>query len=419
MGFRDHGRPEELIQVEEAQARVLECVSLLDVERVSLDDALGRVLREEVVAHRDVPAADNSAMDGYAVRSADIARATRETPAVLNVIDDVPAGSISSVVVQEGTAIRIMTGAPVPQGADAVVQVEETDAGSERVAIFKALPAGANVRRAGEDVRKGDRVVGAGTLLRSGEIGVLAMMQRARVDVGRRPTVAVLSTGDEIVDIEGELTPGKIVNSNAWSLASLVRECGAIPRVAGIVPDRRDATVAAIRDALDADIIISSGGVSAGAFDFVSEALEEAGFEPRFAKVAMKPGKPVVFATRGKTLYFGLPGNPVSCMVGFILFVAPAIRKAMGQGSDLLPPRVTTTLTGRVGGGGDRRTYVRVRVTAAEDGLVAAPMRAQGSGVSTSMVGANGLAILEKGKKSAEAGERLVTLIVGPLASGV
>ncbi|MHB0970086.1 MAG: molybdopterin molybdotransferase MoeA [Thermoanaerobaculia bacterium] len=415
MGFRDGNRESELLQVETAQARVLEAVSLLGSERVALTDALGRVIREDVASDRNVPPADNSAMDGYAVIAADIAAATRETPVLLDVIEDLPAGYVATKSVAPGTSIRIMTGAPVPAGANAVVQVEETDAGSSRVAIYRALRSGANIRSAGEDLRVGDVVVRAGTPLGSGEIGVLATLQRRDVEVSMRPAVAILSTGDEVVEIDEELTPGRIVNSNAWSLAALAREAGAVPRVMPIVRDDRDATITAIEEALAFDFIVSTGGVSAGAYDFVKEAMECVGLEIRFSKVAMKPGKPVVFAARDRKLYFGLPGNPVSCMVSFLLFVAPALRKAMGQTTGLLPPSVSVPLEAAVGGGGGRRTYVRVRVHARDGRLVAIPMKAQGSGVTSSMLRANGLAILEPGRARAEAGDVLETLLIGPI----
>jgi molybdopterin molybdotransferase len=415
MGFRDGNRESELLPVETAQARVLEAVSVLAAERVALTDALGRVIREDVASDRNVPPADNSAMDGYAVIAADVAGATRENPVVLDVIEDLPAGYVAKKSVGRGTAIRIMTGAPVPAGADAVVKVEETDAGSSRVAVYCELRSGANIRRAGEDLRAGDVVVRSGTPIGPGEIGVLATLQKREVDVAKRPSVAILSTGDEVVEIDCEVGPGKIVNSNAWSLAALAREAGAVPRVMAIVRDDREATVAAIEEALASDFIVSTGGVSAGAYDFVKEAMESVGLAIQFSKVAMKPGKPVVFATRDRKLYFGLPGNPVSCMVSFLLFVAPALRKAMGQTVDFLPPSVSVRLEGGVGGGGEWRTYVRVRVHAREGRLVAMPMKAQGSGITSSMLRANGLAILEPGRKRAESGDALETLLIGPI----
>jgi len=385
-----------MISVEEAQQRVLDLVSLIDTEEVSLTDAHLRVLREDVAAPRDVPQGDNTAMDGYAVRAADL-------PGTLHVIDDLPAGSVSRVKLEPGTAIRIMTGALMPEGADTVAQVEITSSNETSVTINQPLPIGTNIRKRGEDMRAGDVVLRSGTLLRAGEIGVLASVQKQRVTVARKPSIAILSTGDEIVDAGDEVTHGKVVNSNSYSIAALVRESGAIPRNLGIVRDDRDATIAALERALDCDFVITTGGVSMGAYDFVKDALEALGAETKFWKVAMKPGKPVVVSTLRDRIVFGLPGNPVSCMVGFHLFVAPALKKAMGI-ADVLPPIVRLRLAAPLRSKGDRRAYMRVRVAAENGELVAHPMRAQGSGVSTSMIGANGLAVLNEGTTEVVAG---------------
>jgi molybdopterin molybdotransferase len=406
-----------MLPVEEAQQRVLDEIELVGTERVPFVDALGRILREEITAPRDVPQADNTAMDGYAVRAADVESASDEKPVELTVIEDLPAGRVASRRVESGTAIRIMTGAPIPDGADAVAQVELTDAGSKRVRVFRPLKSGANVRRRGEDMRASEVVLASGTPLHAAEIGVLASVQRALVTVSRRPTVAIISTGDEVVDVGDEVAPGKVVNSNSYSLASLVREAGAIPRMIGVVGDTRDATIRAIESALESDFVISSGGVSVGAYDFVKDALDALGAETRFWQVAMKPGKPIVLSRVRGRVYFGLPGNPVSCMVSIHLFVAPAIRKAMGQTSNLLPPIGRARLQSEVSSRGDRRHYVRVRVVATREGLVAFPMPAQGSGVSTSMVGANGLAIIEEGVTVVSDKSDVDVVLIGPIAS--
>jgi molybdopterin molybdotransferase len=398
-----------LLSVEEAQRRVLAEVRLLAAEEVALVEAQGRVLRENVRAPFDVPAADNTAMDGYAVRSDDIAQA----PVSLRVIEDLPAGRIATRRVEPGTAIRIMTGALLPDGADCVANVEITDAGSEIVRVLQPLRRGAHVRRRAEDMAAGDVVLAPGTVLGAGEIGVLAGVQKGRVPVSRRPTVAILSTGDEVVGLDEERTPGKVVNSNAYALAALVRDAGGVPHMRGIVRDTRDATIAAIEAALDCDVIVSSGGVSVGAYDFVKAALDALGAETKFWRIAMKPGKPVVLSTLRERLYFGLPGNPVSSMVSFLLFVAPSLRKAMGQSAGVLPPIVKTRLAAPMRATGERRTYHRVRVVAENGQLVAHPMRAQGSGVSTSMVAANGLAIVEAGVLSIERDALADTVLFG------
>jgi molybdopterin molybdotransferase len=397
-----------MISVEEAQQRVLAEVTLLGTEKVMFTDALGRVLREDVVAPADVPQADNTAMDGYAVRADDIAK----PPVRLRVIEDLPAGNVATKRVEPGMAIRIMTGALIPDGADTVAHVEITDAGSDFVTVKESLKRGTNLRKRGEDMHAGDIVLHAGTPVGAAEIGVLASVQKSVIRVARRPTIAILSTGDEIVDVDQPRTSGKVVNSNSYSLAALAREVGATPRMIGIVKDSKEATIAAIESALESDFVISSGGVSVGAYDFVKDSLDALGADTKFWQIAMKPGKPVVLSRLRGKIYFGLPGNPVSCMVSFLLFIAPALRKAMGQSRAVLPPIVTTRLMGPLKSRGDRRNYLRVRVTARDGELVAYPMPAQGSGVSTSMIQANGFAIVETGVTSAIAGEMIATVLV-------
>jgi molybdopterin molybdotransferase len=399
---------ERMISVEEAQERVLAEVAVAGTEQVAFTDALGRVLREDVVATADVPQGDNTAMDGYAVRADDVAN----PPVRLRVIEDLPAGSVAAKKVEKGTAIRIMTGALIPDGADTVAHVEITDAGSDFVTINHTIKRGTNLRRRGEDMRAGDVVLAAGTLIGAAEIGVLASVQKSIVRVGRRPTIAIISTGDEIVEVGEPQALGKVVNSNSYSLAALVREAGAIPRMMGIVRDTPEATIAAIESAVECDFIISSGGVSAGAYDFVKDALDALGADTKFWQIAMKPGKPVVLSRVRNRVYFGLPGNPVSCMVSFLLFIAPALRKAMGQKSGILPPIVKTRLMGPLKSRGDRRNYLRVRVVAREGELLAYPMTVQGSGVSTSMVQANGFAIVDTGITSVNAGDAISTVLV-------
>jgi molybdopterin molybdotransferase len=397
-----------MISVEEAQERVLAEIATIGTERVAFTDALGRILREDIIATSDVPQADNTAMDGYALRADDIAN----PPARLRVIEDLPAGNVATKTVEKGTAIRIMTGALIPDGADTVAHVEITDAGSDFVTVKQSVKRGTNLRKKGEDMRAGDVVLAAGTFIGAAEIGVLATVQKSVVRVGRRPTVAIISTGDEIVDVDEPRTLGKVVNSNSYSLAALAREAGAIPRMMGIVRDTREATIAAIESALECDFIISSGGVSVGAYDFVKDALDALGADTKFWQIAMKPGKPVVLSRLRDRVYFGLPGNPVSCMVSFLLFIAPALRKAMGQKSGILPPSVKTRLMGPLKSRGDRRNYLRVRVVARDGELLAYPMIAQGSGVSTSMVQANGFAIVDTGVTSVNAGDTISTVLV-------
>jgi len=400
-----------MLTVEDAQARVMAEVTPLGVETVAFDGAVGRVLREDVIAPADAPESDNSAMDGYAVRADDIAGA----PARLRVIGTIPAGHLATARVEPGTAMRIMTGAYVPEGADTVVQVELTDGGLEEVAVQNALARGTNIRRRGEDMRAGDVVLRRGTRAGAAEVAMLAGVRKRVVQAGIRPTVAILSTGDELVDVDAARTPETIVNTNGPLLAALVRDAGAIPRPLGIVRDTREATVAALDAAATSDFILTSGGVSVGAFDFVKDALEALGAETKFWKVAMKPGKPVVLSRLRDSVCFGLPGNPVSCFVSFHLFVAPALRKAAGQEGELFPPAVRARLTAPLRAAVDRRVYFRVRVTARDGELIAQPLATQGSGSLTSMIGANGLAVVEAGT-SAAAGTDIPTLLIAPIS---
>lgn len=401
-----------MLRVEEAQQIVLAEVTAAAPEPVPIEECLGRVLREEVVATCDLPRQDNSAMDGYAIRATDVGEASEEHPVTLPVIGDIPAGHPSQAPLRPGTAMRIMTGAFVPSGADAVVQVEHTDGGMESVSIRRAPGPGANIRPRGEDIREGSRLLSGGMRIGPGELTLLAAAQKATLFVSRRPTVTILSTGDELADIREPLGAEKIVNTNAHLLAALVRMAGARPRVLGIVPDEREATVEAFRSAVQSDFVLSSGGVSVGAFDFVKEALDAVGARTLFWRVAMKPGKPVVFSRTDDCLIFGLPGNPASCFVGFHLFVAPALRKALGEEGTLLPPQVVLPVTAPLKGPGDRRTYVRVRVVARDGALVADPLTAQGSGSLTSMLGANGLAMVEEGVTRVGEGERVKVLLL-------
>jgi molybdopterin molybdotransferase len=399
-----------MISVETARELVMAEVEPGSIERVPLADLLGRVLREDVVAPYDAPAADNSAMDGYAVRFDDVAAA----PVTLAVRGDVPAGHPSSTPLQPGTAMRIMTGAFVPDGADTVIQVELTDGGTERVTIAKALPRGANIRRRGEDVHAGDVVLRAGMRIGPAEIALLAGAGKTEASAGRRPTVAILSTGDELIDAGQTPAPGQIVNSNGPLLTALVTEAGAVARPFGIVRDTRDPTIEAFARAIECDFVLSSGGVSVGAYDFVKDALQTLGAETKFWRVSMKPGKPVVLSRLRDRLIFGLPGNPVSCFVSFHLFVAPALRKAMGQERALFPPSVRARLTAAVRGAPERRVYARVHVEAKDGALHATPLRSQSSGALTSMLGANGLAVIAEGVERAE-GE-VDVLLIGPVA---
>ncbi len=398
-----------MLQVEEAQARVMAEISAGAAEKVPLAEAHGRVLREQIIALHDAPAADNSAMDGYAVRAEDVQR----VPATLDVIGDIPAGHPTNTHLRPGTAMTIMTGAFVPVGADAVVQVELTDGRTDRVTVSRTVRRGANIRRRGEDMSAGDIVLRAGVRIGAAEMAVLAAAGKSKVLVGHRPNVAILSTGDELIEVGDAPAPGKIVNTNAHLLAALVREAGGIPRPLGIVRDTRDSTIAAFEAALESDVVISSGGVSVGAYDFVKDALDALGAETKFWRVAMKPGKPVVVSLRGDRVIFGLPGNPASCFVSFHLFVRPALRKYAGEEGDCFPPAVRARVTSAIRAVADRRLYTRVHVVARDGELVATPLASQSSGALTSMTGANGLAVVTE---DVAAGGEVMVLLLGSIS---
>jgi molybdopterin molybdotransferase len=410
----------ELIDIDEARRLVLERVEPTPRERVPLGEALGRVLAEPVASADDVPGFDNSAMDGYAVRAADTAGAGPPNPVRLDVVDEARAGAPAGAGVGPGQAARISTGAMLPRGADAVVRVEDTDAGSERVEIRVEAEPGRDVRRAGEDIRAGETVLAPGTQLGAAELGVLASVGVSEIGCGRRPRVTVLTTGDELQEPGEPLRPGAIRNSNTHSISALVRECGAELAGAEIVRDDPEATGAALAGALAGDVAVVCGGVSVGEHDHVRPALAELGVEQVFWGVALRPGKPTYFGTSPArssasrpvspgsrtTLVFGLPGNPVSAMVTFLLFVRPAIRALLGAGEP--GGRTTALLDAELPSLPARTQLVRCRLALRDDGWHAEPTKGeQGSHVLTSMLGADALAIVPPGDAPLAAGARV------------
>jgi molybdopterin molybdotransferase len=381
----------------------------------------GRVLAEEIVADIDVPPFDNSAVDGYAVRAEDTAGATPETPVVLPAANPIMAGlSGESEALQPGTARRIMTGAPLPYGADAVVMVEDTRPVQEghegAVAILERAQPDQHVRRAGEDVARGETVLQPGVAIRAAEVAMLATMGRARVSVYRAPRVAVLSTGDEVVEIEQGKPPppGMIRNSNRYALEALAREAGAqVVRVEHL-PDDLEATVEVLRSCADpvggVDAIVSAGGVSMGDRDYIRPALQRLGTLELW-RVAMKPGKPLAFGTLGNVLFFGLPGNPVSAFVTFELFVRPALRRMAGNTpTDRMT--VPAELTASVAHGPGRREYVRAVTTIKQGRFMTQPTGAQGSGILRSMTLANSLLIVPTESEGLQAGDTVNVLLI-------
>jgi molybdopterin molybdotransferase len=378
-----------MLSVEEALEAILSRVTVLGTERVDVLASLGRVLAVPIVSRREIPPWANSSMDGYAVRAED----TR-AGAALSVVGRVEAGAVPSRAVGRGEAVRIFTGAPLPPGADAVVPQEDVEATNGRVTLKGAVERAAYVRAAGEDVRVGERVLEAGVTLSAAEVGLLATLGHAQVSVYRRPRVAILSTGNELADLGTEPSPWQIPNTNTYSLMAQVLETGGQPISLGVAPDRLEAIEERVRRAKDADVILSSAGVSVGELDLVREAFTRAGAELHLWRVSMRPGKPITFGSLDGRPVFGLPGNPVSAMVTFELFVRPALLKMSGR-RRLTRPRLRARALAPIANPGSRRGYLRVRLSADGDGLPGARLTGeQGSAILRSMVDADGLAVV-------------------------
>jgi molybdopterin molybdotransferase len=406
-----------MISVEEALEKILSYVDVLEAEDELLLDSLGRVLGEDVRSTINIPPLDNTAMDGYAVQAESTKGASASSPQILRVIGEVAAGYITKEEVAPGTAIRIMTGAPIPKGADAVVQFEDTDEEARKAAkkplseigVLRQVDNGLNIRRAGEDISSGSLVLQAGTVLRPQEIGVLASLGREVVRAIRRPVVAILATGDELVDIKEALPPGKIYNSNTYSLAAQVMRYGGVPKILGIAKDNIKALEDKIKQARDADLLITSAGVSVGEYDVVKDVLARLG-EVTFWTVRMKPGKPLAFGVlhlgKRKIPQLGLPGNPVSSMIAFEQFARPAILKMLGR-KNFIKPTIQAKSEGRIDNRDGRRVFARVRVIKQDGQYFAHLVGPQGSGILTSMAQANGLMIVPEDKQVIEVGEEV------------
>ena len=403
-----------MLSVEQALERVLSCVDALEGEECPILDSLGQVLAEDVYAGINVPSLDNSVMDGYAVQSRNTESASRESPRILRVVGTVAAGSKADCRVVPGTAVRIMTGAPIPEGADSVVRFEDTDEtyrkeDDDGIGILKGVKAGNFIRRAGEDIAKGSKALGAGKVIRPSEVGVLASLGYDKVKVIRRPKVTILATGDELVDIGQPLPPGRIYNSNSYGIAASVLSYGGIPEVLGIARDNESSLLERLQQRLDTDIMVTSAGVSAGDYDMVKDVLAKKG-EIAFDTVRMKPGKPLAFGTiesldkdgvTRKIPHLGLPGNPVSCMVTGELFLRPAILKMLGR-KNLARPTVEAVMEDAKDNPTRTRVFNRAIVSKRDGRYYARLTGPQGTGILTSMSKANGLAIIPEDKEKVE-----------------
>jgi molybdopterin molybdotransferase len=412
-----------MISVEEALGMVLGIVHELEEEENQLLESLGQVLAEDIIAPFDVPPYDNSAMDGYAVQSASTVGATSTEPKNMRIIGEIAAGRISSSRVEPGTAIRIMTGAPIPYGADAVVPFELTDevgskqkkGDNKKIGIFCYMAAESNIRRRGEDITKGGIVIKRGRVLHPAEIAVLASLGRKKVKVIRRPIIGILATGDEILDVTQPLKPGKIYNSNSYGLASQVLDSGGIPKLLGIASDDVKNLTLSLRKASGCDMLITSGGVSQGDYDVVKEVLKTEG-DIHFWTVCMKPGKPIAFGALKcsndvKLPHLGLPGNPVSSMITFEIFARPAIQKMLGR-SCYSRRYVDAVIEDSIKNKDGRRIFARVILNERDGKYFAKLTGSQGSGILTSMSQADGLAVVPETVLAVDPGATIKVMVL-------
>lgn len=404
-----------MFTVSDAVARIVAGIEPLGVERVALLDALGRVLATPIISPLTLPAWDNSAMDGYALRAADVEGATAEKPVSLTVLETVAAGAFPSRAVEAGSCTRIMTGAPLPEGVDTVIRLEDTDGGIERVSIRNDRDAGRNVRHRGEDITTGTKVLDCGQPIGAAQIGVLASVGASSVDVYRQPRIAFFGSGDEIVDLDrfSEALDGKkIVTSNSYTLHSLIRLNGGIPVNLGVARDDPKDIRARIDRAAGCDLLITSAGISAGEFDYLRPVLAEAGVTLDVWKVRMRPGAPLGFGWLGKMPWIGLPGNPVSTMVTFELFVRPVMRRMLGH-TRLFRRPIPVTLEEPVKIGAALTHFLRAIVSVKPDGTLGAHLTGpQGSGILTSMSVANALLVIPEERPRVEAGETVNAILL-------
>ena len=414
---------EDMLSVEQAFDKVIASFQSLEYEEKPLLDCIGQVLAEDIRSPLALPPLANSGMDGYAVIQADIVGASPAKPSNLSVIGIVAAGHMPDKTVVPGTAIRIMTGAPVPNGADTVIPFEETDEVErkregkplDRVQIFADMPFGCNVRPAGEDVSVGMLVLEQGTAIRAAEVGVIASLGMDKVKVSRRPVVAVLATGDELETTGTPLSGGRIYDSNSFSVAASIISSGGVPRILGIARDNLGDLNAKLEAAVGSDLVITSAGVSKGDYDIVKDVLNERG-EMNFWSVRMRPAKPLAFGhlngSGGKNIpLLGLPGNPVSAMVAFEMFARPAIRTMLGK-SRIFRPMIDGVLTASIRNDDGRRVYARVEVELKNGEYQATPTGPQGSNILTSMSKANGLAICPDDLSGKDAGEMVQIIML-------
>jgi molybdopterin molybdotransferase len=402
------------VPLEMAQEMLLACARTMAAEEVALADCWRRVLAEPVVADADFPPFDRSPLDGYALVAAEAEGATRQSPVLLMVVDDIPAGSVPHVDLRPGEAARIMTGAPVPAGATGVVRREDTSEEGGRVAIYDAGGAAGNICLRGEEIAVGEQVAAAGTVVNAGVMGLLALLGVARPLVFKRPQVALLATGSEVAPVDAPLAPGAIRNSNSYMLAAQVREAGAKPMLLGIARDEVAAIAARLREAAACDLVVTTGGVSAGDYDLLADVYRELDIEVMFERVGMKPGMPVLAGRKDGRLYIGLSGNPAAAAVAFEQLVRPLLLKMGGRG-DLWRPRAEAVLTAPFAKSSGATRFVWARFRHADGGLTVEPLRLQGNGMLKSAATANALIVIPAGSPPLAAGSTVEVRLLADL----
>lgn len=411
-----------MITVEEALKIILKEVHVKNAEEVDIMCSLDRVLAYDIISKDDIPPFERAAMDGYAVRSKDIKKASLNNPVILKVIYDLPAGRFSKIIVKKGEAVRIMTGACLPKEADAVVMVEDTKTtNSNLVKIFKEIEKGINVSYRGEDVKKGEIVIKKGKVIRPAEIGMLASLGVSKVRVYSKPNVSIIATGDELVEINEKIRcsrwvpegsrSGSIRNSNSYSISAQVIKSGGIPNILGIARDNKKDLLSKIRKSEGSDILVLSGGVSVGVYDLVKEVLREIGVKNLFWKVNIKPGKPVFFGKKGTQIVFGLPGYPVSSMLTFELFVRPCILKMSGNKNsyrNIVKAILEVDLKRKPG----RKEFIRTKIRLIDGLYYVKPTGPQGSGILKSLVLADGLIIVPEEVSNIQKGSKVKVMLL-------
>jgi molybdopterin molybdotransferase len=401
------------ISVDEAVDEILKSTRLLSCEKVFLYDAVNRVIAEDIVSSVNIPPLNNSAMDGYALKYEDTLTASKANPAKIKIVGEAPAGKIFDREIKKGETVKIMTGGVIPLGADAVLRREDVEEHERFIKIFSPVKKGQDIREKGEDIKENDIIVKRGFAVSSACVGVLASIGRSFVNVYRKPVVTVIVTGDEIADIDEPFSKGKIKNSNGFTLTSLLKAAGCFVRQTAIVKDNETALISAIEANKNSDVILSTGGVSMGDYDFVKDVVSNQGFEPVFWKVRVKPGRPLFFARGDSCLYFGIPGNPVSVMTTFYNFVLPAIRKMQGF-ENVFFRETYAVLKESIKRKENRSEFIRGILEEANGELYVSATGPQGSGILTSMLAANCFIVFDEGRPLSEKGEKVRVRVFDP-----